>query len=180
MKTGTWCEIASPRPEFDHVLYEAVSLNGVLHWEVHYFKYLHSYILTFDLSSHVFGMIPLPASTRHWLTTGVTTIQGCFALISYIRDVDDTCIRVWRDASWSVVFKLGTGQLPIDGALQPNNGDLLLDIYSKGLHVFNPKTQVPPRVININVSSREMHFHQCIETLHLLDIGDTACEKNPL
>ncbi|KAI3509806.1 hypothetical protein L1887_25329 [Cichorium endivia] len=67
VKTGTWCEIASLRPEFAHVLYEAVSLNGVLHWEVHYFNHLHSYILTFDLSSHVFGMIPLPAPTRRML-----------------------------------------------------------------------------------------------------------------
>ncbi|CAI9295088.1 unnamed protein product [Lactuca saligna] len=100
VKTGTWCEVASPKPEFTSVLYETFLFNGVLHWEVtrDHIKsqdiYPPSYILTFDLSAHVFGMIPLPGPTWDWLTTGITTIQDSLALISYRMDVDHTWIRV--------------------------------------------------------------------------------------
>ncbi|CAI9295077.1 unnamed protein product [Lactuca saligna] len=154
VKTGAWCEIASPTPQFSYVLPKAVFFNGVLHWEIHcdHIKsqdiYLPSYILTFDLSTHVFGMIRLPEPDWCWRTTGLTTIQSSLALISYRMDVDDTWIRVWRDNSWYVVFKLGTYQLPIEGALQLkpqpniNDGDLLLKTFEEGVQVYNPKTRL--------------------------------------
>ena len=115
LKRGTWCEITSPKPEINTRMWLAFLFDGVLHWEV--FRHDTGEILTFDLSTHVFGMIPLPAH-RDWITTNITTIQGSLALISYRRKVDDTWIRVWKDDSWSVVFKLGTCDLPIDRALQ--------------------------------------------------------------
>ncbi|CAI9295087.1 unnamed protein product [Lactuca saligna] len=34
VKTGTWCEIASPKPEFTYVRREAFLFKGVLHWEL--------------------------------------------------------------------------------------------------------------------------------------------------
>ncbi|XP_023750115.1 putative F-box protein At3g16210 [Lactuca sativa] len=193
VKTGTWCEIASPKPEFTSVLYEAFLFNGVLHWEVTRDNiksqdiYPPSYILTFNLSTHVFGMIPLPGPTWEWLTTRITTIQDSLALISYGMDVDDTWIRVWRDASWSVVFKLGTGKLPVDGALQfqpqpqtTNECNLLLRTYGEGVQVYNPKTGMRSRVPDFNVASSLIAFRQCVETLHLLDMGVTACETKQL
>ncbi|CAI9295094.1 unnamed protein product [Lactuca saligna] len=193
VKTGTWCEIASPKPEFTCVLYEAFVFNGVLHWEVYDDRiksqdiYPPSYILTFDLSNHVFGMIPLPGTVWEWLTTRITTIQDSLALISYRMDVDDTWIRVWRDASWHVVFKLGTGKLPVDGAFQfqpqpqtTNECNLLLRTYGEGVQVYNPKTGMRSRVPDFNVASSLIAFRQCVETLHLLDMGVTACETKQL
>ncbi|KAL4554004.1 hypothetical protein LXL04_039879 [Taraxacum kok-saghyz] len=156
LKRGTWCEITFPKPEINTRMWLAFLFDGVLHWEV--FRHdtgeiLTGEILTFDLSTHVFGMIPLPAH-RDWITTNITTIQGSLALISYRRKVDDTWIRVWKDDSWSVVFKLGTGQLPINGALQlqpqlNNNCDLRIYTYGEGIQVYNSKTREQSRVFNI-------------------------------
>ncbi|KAI3753739.1 hypothetical protein L2E82_25800 [Cichorium intybus] len=192
VKTGTWCEISSPKPRFSFVASEAFLFNGVLHWvvcvhdydkESQYNNLPDDYILTFDLSTHVFGIIPLHGPPRHSFSTGLTTIQDSLALISYGTDIDDTWIWVWRDASWSVVFKLGTCQLPIEGALQlqsTNNGDLLLITLGAGLHVYKPTTQVRSRVVNFDAASHLVYFWPFVETLHLLDIGEFACETHLL
>ncbi|CAH1449943.1 unnamed protein product [Lactuca virosa] len=120
-------------------------------------------------------MIRLPEPGWRWRTTGLTTIQSSLALISYCMDVDHTWIREWRDASWYVVFKLGTDQLPIEGDLQLkpqptiNDGDLLLKTFEEGVQVYNPKTRVRSRVVNFNVASVVINFFECVKTLHLLD-----------
>ncbi|KAI3509834.1 hypothetical protein L1887_25357 [Cichorium endivia] len=191
VKTGTWSEISSPKPRFSFGIGNAFLFNGVLHWVVYVHDYdkesqynnLPYYILTFDLSTHVFGIILLPGHPRHSFKTRLTTIQDSLALISYGTDVDDTWIWVWRDASWSVVFKLGTGQLPIVRALQlqpTNNGDLLLVTIGGELHVYKPTTQVRSRVVNFDAASRLVYFWPFVETLHLLDIGEFACETHLL
>nr|KAJ0198319.1 hypothetical protein LSAT_V11C700383320 [Lactuca sativa] len=187
VKTGTWCEIASPKPEFTYVRREAFLFKGVLHWEVNRFDLDFSCILTFDLSTHVFGMIPFPGSALDRLTTRLTTIQDSLALISYRMDVDDTWIRVWRDASWSVVFKLGTGKLPVDGAFQfqpqpqtTNECNLLLITYGDGFQIYNSKTGVQSGVLGFNASASLIDFRECVETIHLLDMGEAACETTQL
>ncbi|KAI3753737.1 hypothetical protein L2E82_25798 [Cichorium intybus] len=193
VKTGTWCEIASPKPPISLVIDEAylrtaVLHSAVLHWLVFVYDYdtksqninLPYYILTFNLSTHVFGIIPFPGPLSHCVTTRLTTFQDSLALISYNVDVDDTWIWVWRDASWSMVFKLGTGELPIMGALQlqpTNNGYLLLITVGEGLQVYNPTTRVRSRVVNFDATSRLVFFWPFVGTLHLLDIGEFACEQ---
>ncbi|KAL4554002.1 hypothetical protein LXL04_039877 [Taraxacum kok-saghyz] len=171
IKMGTWCEIASPKPQFSHVLLEAFLFGGVL----------STYILTFDLSTHVFGMIPLPGPICDWLTTSITTIQGSLPLVACNIKDDDTWIWVWRDASWCVVFKLGTGQLPINGVLQlqpqPNNdSDLLLSTYGEGLQIYNSKTRVRSRVGDFCATASLLKWMPCVETLQLLDMRETASE----
>ncbi|CAH1449949.1 unnamed protein product [Lactuca virosa] len=155
VKSGTWCEIASPKHQnqISRLRYDAFFFSGVLHWVLIVYQTglpvkSNSCILTFDLSTHVFDMIPLPTSNRHWIMTGVTNIQSSLGLISYSDEFNESWIRVWRDDSWSGVFKLNTDQLFVIGVwqLQPqptNNGDLLLNTYCQGLHVYNHKTGVP-------------------------------------
>ncbi|KAL4554060.1 hypothetical protein LXL04_037658 [Taraxacum kok-saghyz] len=181
IKMGTWCDIASPKPQFSHVLLEAFLFSGVMYWEVHNFDIRSTYILTFDLSTHVFGMIPLPGPICDWLTTSITTIQGSLALVACNIKDDDTWIWVWRDASWCVVFKLGTGQLPINGVLQlqpqPNNdSDLLLSTYGEGLQIYNSKARVRSRVGDFCATASLLKWMPCVETLQLLDMRETASE----
>ncbi|KAL4555053.1 hypothetical protein LXL04_037664 [Taraxacum kok-saghyz] len=176
LKMGTWCEISSPKSHISSIP-EPFLFDGVLHWYV--FENISSQeILTFDLSTHVFGMIPLPEPICDWFITNITTIEGSLALISYHRESDDTWIWVWKDDSWSVVFKLGTGQLLIDGALQlqpqpNNNGDLLLSTYDKGLRIYNSKTRERSRV-----SKKFKEWRSYVETLHLLDMNEDYLLNN--
>ncbi|CAH1449954.1 unnamed protein product [Lactuca virosa] len=159
VKSGTWCEIASPKHENQicSVQHDALFFNGVLCWVIHVYQtepkdICICCILTFDLSTHVFGMIPLPTSNGHWITTGLTTIQG-------------------------ELYVLGALQLQP----QPtNNDDLLLNTHSHGLQDYNRKTGVLSRVGDFNDASSLCYFYQCVETLHLLDMGETMGETEEL
>ncbi|CAI9295056.1 unnamed protein product [Lactuca saligna] len=183
VKSGTWCEIASPKHQnqIQSIRYDSFFFNGVLHW-VTYINQREkktgciSCILTFNLSTHVFDMIPVPMSVRIWVTSGLTTMQGSLALISCNDEISESWIRVWRDASWSVVFKLKTDQLFILGVLELHPQALLLNTFSHGLHVYNLKTGVSSRVGDFNAASSLRNFYQCVETLHLLDMGETIAE----
>ncbi|KAI3680353.1 hypothetical protein L2E82_50405 [Cichorium intybus] len=76
LKTGTWCAIASPTPSVRVVLSKACFVNGSLHWAVEDSDAIVDffYILTFDLSTHVFGCI-----ARNLLdTTGTYNHQSFF------------------------------------------------------------------------------------------------------
>ncbi|KAL4554340.1 hypothetical protein LXL04_039561 [Taraxacum kok-saghyz] len=189
VKTGAWCEIASPKLLCLNVLPRPCSLEGVLHWSVRYRieseeMHLTCSILTFNLSTHVFGMIPLPPPTSDWMTTGLTTIQGSLALISYHMKFEDTWIWVRRDFSWSVFCRLNTIRQFIEGAfqLQPqpnNNGYLLLNISGRlpeEVYVYNLKRGELSKVVDFDAASTLRNFCQCVETLRLLDMGETVCE----
>nr|XP_043619821.1 F-box protein CPR1-like [Erigeron canadensis] len=82
---GSWNEIAPPRTCFTHVISRACFIHGALHWVVKHYqdqsdKTGHLFILTFDLSTRVFGKILLPEpnyETRH-----LAIINGSLAVIS--------------------------------------------------------------------------------------------------
>ncbi|KAL4555114.1 hypothetical protein LXL04_037725, partial [Taraxacum kok-saghyz] len=84
--------------------------------------------------------------------------------------------------SWSVGFKLGIGKYPITGALQlqpAKNGDLLLTNYCEWILVYNPNTGVRSKVVEFSADSRLVDCCEYVETLHLLDIGETTSETTP-
>ncbi|KAL4571711.1 hypothetical protein LXL04_018476 [Taraxacum kok-saghyz] len=168
VKTRTWCEIASPIDLKTKLLVVSHFVNGVLHWVVHQHELRDTnlpYIMTFDLSTYVFGMIPLPDPNLQW-ETRLTTIQGSLALIYFGMDLDNSWIRVWRDASWSMIFKLGTNQ-------PTNNGDLLPHTWcwGEGNQVCNPKTGARSSLVDFNATSHVISIIEYNESLHLLDIG---------
>ncbi|KAI3790409.1 hypothetical protein L2E82_03419 [Cichorium intybus] len=185
VKTGTWCEIASPTPLFSKVASNACFVNGALHWvversytESHVADY-RFYILTFDLSTHVFGMIPLPVSSLENLQ--LLTIQGLLAVIC----MDNTASRIWvrRDASWSLLFNVKTDY--VGGRITTlyhltSNGDLVFNkIGSPRLQVYNPKRGAQSTIADFNVASRPHDIVLCVESLQMLDMG-TACKGNRL
>ncbi|KAI3524273.1 hypothetical protein L1887_02926 [Cichorium endivia] len=100
LKTGTWCAISSPTPSVGVVLSKACFVNGSLHWVVEDSDAIVDlfYILTFDLSTHVFGRIALPETS--WTRLELTTIKAFLALINTKRDDADCWIWVRRDDSW--------------------------------------------------------------------------------
>ncbi|KAL4569649.1 hypothetical protein LXL04_025291 [Taraxacum kok-saghyz] len=164
VKTRDWRPISSPMPS-------AFYINGVLYWVVGPSKDGElRYILTFDLSGHVFGMIPLP--NPNWETSHVTTIEGCVALIS--RVIGDTWIWVRRDGYWCLVFKSKTNQVMLLELTY--NGNLLLATFCENLQVYNRKTGARSTLVNFNDASSLFHMDPYVESLHFLDIG-TACDE---
>ncbi|KAL4584154.1 hypothetical protein LXL04_008745 [Taraxacum kok-saghyz] len=183
LKTGAWCKTASSKPEYTYVLsFKAYFFDGVLYWEVrHLVEPKDTYLLTFDLSTNVFGMIPLPGVTWHWTSTAATTIQGCLALVCYGYVLDDSWVWVWKDASWSMVYKLNINHTIVTKALQlqsqsqsTTNGDLLLYLHEDGTFIYNPTTRMLSKVVDFSANSGIRSFHLYVETLYLLDIGETV------
>ncbi|KAI3524281.1 hypothetical protein L1887_02934 [Cichorium endivia] len=129
LKTGTWCAIASPMSLFYQMASKAHFVNGALHWMVQlYYNVSHDVdafrILTFDLSTQVFGMIPLPDSGQR-IQYDLAVFGRSLAVIS-TDDDDGIKISVRRDDSWCVVYKSKTNLVGggIDGVVE--HGDYLL------------------------------------------------------
>ncbi|GKB25345.1 putative F-box protein [Tanacetum coccineum] len=77
MKANVWSNIGPPSTSFYTVKSFACFVNGILHWVVksESSDTGHSYILTFDLSTHVFGMISLPKP--NWITNEIKRLSSC-------------------------------------------------------------------------------------------------------
>ncbi|GKB34039.1 putative F-box protein [Tanacetum coccineum] len=77
MKANVWSHIGPPSTSFYTVKSFACFVNGILHWVVksESSDTGHSYILTFDLSTHVFGMISLPKP--NWITNEIKRLSSC-------------------------------------------------------------------------------------------------------
>ncbi|GJT35821.1 F-box/kelch-repeat protein-like protein [Tanacetum coccineum] len=87
MKTETWCAIASPSTTFHDVVSRSCFVNGILHWLVSCDpddRGVTCYILTFDLSTHVFGMISVPDHLGY--LTELTVINSSLAVVSSADD----------------------------------------------------------------------------------------------
>ncbi|CAH1426663.1 unnamed protein product [Lactuca virosa] len=190
LKIDTWCAIASPTPLISKVLSgKSCFVNGALHWVVDsYHTESHDTdlpcILTFNLSTHVFGMIPLPEP--FWTARGLTTLQGSLAVISTNYNEYDSWIWVRRDDSWSVIFKSKENQFKkgsIMRVLQPTtNGDLLINASmerGEKVQVYLTKMGAQSRLVNFHAASFIFEIVQCVESLHLLDM-ETDCETNQL
>ncbi|CAI9285590.1 unnamed protein product [Lactuca saligna] len=139
--------------------------------------------MTFDLSTHVFGMIPLHEPFQR--LTRLTTFQGSLAMIStydnnsYYRDC---WIWVRRDDSWSVVYKSKENKfkgLSIMGVLQLTvNGDFFLTAMNDhGIEVYLTKMGTQSRLVEFHAASFISEIVQCVESLHLLE---NVCEANQL
>ncbi|KAL4589778.1 hypothetical protein LXL04_002688 [Taraxacum kok-saghyz] len=79
MKTHAWCAIAPPTFLYTEVASNGCFVNGCLHWVVQRYngdpnEEGRRYILTFDISTHVYGMMVLPQF--RWTTRQLTTIKG--------------------------------------------------------------------------------------------------------
>ena len=103
VKSGIWCGIASPKPQSTYVSYQVYIFCGVFHWEVQGYHIESqdkgiSCILTFDLNTHVFGMIMLLVPGLSWVVNKLTTIQGSLALIScesYLIRYGEILLGLW-------------------------------------------------------------------------------------
>lgn len=119
MKTTSWSEIASPTTQISKMKsYQACFVNGTLHWVVRYHNNRDLVIMTFHLSTHVFGTIALPEP--RWYTRNLTIINGSLAVTSryncrYYSDFERTCTWVRSEydnvATWSIVYDLQTTDL---------------------------------------------------------------------
>ncbi|GKD67743.1 F-box/kelch-repeat protein-like protein [Tanacetum coccineum] len=202
IKTGSWCPIASPSTEVRYTVSGPCFYNGSLHWlmvgtsnqvDVRY-------VLTFDLTTHVFGEISLPKpkwSTRDQLTI----INGSLAVIP-LRSLDqstegeDNSIWILKDSNkcWHVVYEFGPFKpkwTHLRGAKSvlhlTTNGHMLVYIgnrlpnFSEGdmYGVYNPETGTwDPSMIMRFQDSKHIDMHAYVETLELLDTEPNCLGPN--
>lgn len=178
IKSGVWSWITFPTIIFKCVSRHGCFVNGSFYWIAK--KYLNDtdkigrcYIMTFDVSSHVFGSIELPEPG--WEAKKLMIINGSLALISGKGDKYWILVRkeYISSHSWHLNLKFERNQLKgVMGFLQLNiDGNLLLS-YLQGFHVYNPKQEVRSEV---NVPCRKIDIKMCIESLELLNQGTMVC-----
>nr|GEV32525.1 F-box/kelch-repeat protein At3g23880-like [Tanacetum cinerariifolium] len=179
LKTNSWSKTDFPtRPNFS-VMTRAILFNGVLHWLATETSNIREcMILTFNLSSHVFGTISLPEPSRR--AEKLTILNGCLSVISRKRWT--TWIWVMREydnvASWSLVHELDMKQfnrLRVIKAL--SNGGLLFGISnlsSSWITVYYPETGVLSELLKLKGTCRRLDMIMYVESFELLDKG-TPC-----
>lgn len=201
MKTRTWCQISnrvSPstyetRKRHDLIdLFETTEghlVNGVLHWVVRITDEdtrcaeILVYILTFDVSTHVFGTIVLP---RKMYSVELTTIDGSLAVITYkgvtnnddyanatfwVKKENNTTPNWVPYVSFEVNYWASVMQLS-------RNGYFLLWKYSRGIEVYCNRTKARSRLVEFSDSSYE-GMSWFVESLELLDTGSPYEESEP-
>ncbi|KAJ0701622.1 putative F-box domain-containing protein [Helianthus annuus] len=174
LKTKSWCEIVSPysTSSFVNLLGKACFINGILHWVMSTVD-PRCFILTFNVSSHVFGRILFP---EPWRVSELTTINGCLALASlekgYYRK-----IRVMEEydktESWTVLFEVEIkGQFHV---IQPTtNGDVLV-AYNVQSKVYNLRTMSFTKLLlKFGPCRYNIEMETYVESLELLDKDNTV------
>ncbi|KAI3746244.1 hypothetical protein L6452_08668 [Arctium lappa] len=159
INTGLWCAITSPITTFCEVKSCPCFVNGALHWVVG--NNLHSYILTFDLSTHIFGRISLPKPG--WETTQLAIINGSLAVISCKVDNSWIWVRKKYDTVTSWSFFLKSDGYPYEGIIErvlqmTTNGDFVFYTSHEGYKVYNPTTGERSRLVKYKAHSENVDF----------------------
>ncbi|XP_076909128.1 F-box/kelch-repeat protein At2g43445-like [Bidens hawaiensis] len=185
--------VAIPSPSTPLIYYtyltrKACFFHGKLHWLVHGYSTTHggpsNYILTFSLSSRVFGYILLPKS---WKVEQVTTINGCLAVVhteynNFLKD-DYSWIRVMKEygniESLSPLSKVKRDSYRRMTVFQPIiNGDILAYFRAKGSKVYLYKQTNVTNHLEFGTDCCKLQMDTYVESLELVDRERaTTCGK---
>ncbi|XP_071715232.1 putative F-box protein At5g62060 [Rutidosis leptorrhynchoides] len=177
-KTNAWSEIDLPKtgPPFRVLSTPACFVDGVMHWLVqnNLPNTNDSYILTFDLSSHVFDTIPLPNITPG--TIYILICQGYLTLISddgldssmWLRKLDDNNLECW-----SKPFKVMCYDVTGGGRVYHINDDQELEVPK----AYNPFSGLSRKRVSSLNSCVKYEIDSYVETLALLDNENCSTNK---
>ncbi|PWA69147.1 F-box domain-containing protein [Artemisia annua] len=153
--TNSWSEIVSATPKVYYARFDssACFFKGTLHWVV---QCGQCCIITFDLSTNVFGFISVPKPDSEYFAPMI--IKGCLAVIFVSRDGGEHCsIWVMREynnvASWTKAFDILEGILMNEG--------------HKDSISYNHETGTRSRLVVDSCYTVDMDM--CIESLELFD-----------
>ncbi|GKC24231.1 RNA-directed DNA polymerase, eukaryota [Tanacetum coccineum] len=159
-------------------------VNGVLHWVASCLSddgiEARQYVITFNLSTNVFGKISLPESSckrRH-----LTVISGSLAVIA--NEYYSHTVHVRKEynnaAYWSLVFQLRDFPKVVENVSQVTiNGDLLLYVEKEDYKAYNLKTGVCSIVGKFNASCG-VDIITYGESLELLGYTDSNCYRQKI
>ncbi|KAL8544504.1 hypothetical protein ACS0TY_004900 [Phlomoides rotata] len=174
LKTNSWKAIEL-RFYFAGSEYAGTHVCGKLHWCV----YDMWMIVTFDLNSHVEGVVGLPRCTEGMFCQRLGVLRGCLSAHMFHPNGD---LDVWlmkeygvtdsweKVATVSFCNDLRNDSIPIPLAIGPNdlrndsipiplaigpNGEILL-IYQSNFLIYNPKCDVYQRA---QITGRYLQFH---------------------
>lgn len=178
MKKRRWYVISFPiTTPFNYTSPLSCFVNGVLHWQA--IQYIngsilgHRFILTFNFSTHVYGMLELLPEWPIHETRPFITINGSLALRSS-KDGATVWVRTEHNniPSWFVYIQGESAELGFRRLIQlTSNGDLLLSYFDKGFQVYNRETSMRSRLVEFNDSSIIGDMEMYVESLELLETG---------
>nr|XP_043625379.1 F-box/kelch-repeat protein At2g43270-like [Erigeron canadensis] len=182
LKTGSWSSIAPPAGRFYHLRCNSYLIDTTLYWFASETpKTPHSVIMTFDVSTHVFGTISMPEPS--WEIKQLGEFNGSVAVMCakgnnpwiWVKKKESHSV-----SSWSVFHKLESPQFLVGPLLQPKfNGDLLIETFpdfnDMESKIYNTRTGVLSTLLRFSpVCNIGMTTY--VESLELLDSGN-PCGK---
>ncbi|PWA66032.1 F-box domain-containing protein [Artemisia annua] len=157
-KTNAWRKIVSATTNIYYAGSNACFFNGTLHWVVDckLNDIIQCRIITFDLSTNVFGFISLPKTDLDYYAPMI--FKGCLAVMCMIRDRGDHCsiwvMREYNDVtSWTKAFDILEG--------------ILMNEDHKDSIWYNHETRTLSRLTGDSGYTFEKDM--CVESLELLD-----------
>nr|XP_043626114.1 putative F-box protein At3g16210 [Erigeron canadensis] len=192
VRRDAWCHIDSSPPPNVIMSEQACCLNGALllwvvqnsvgwHKSEEEEKYTNAYIMTFDLTTHVFGSIELPADqyweNQLWHThLFLTIINGS---IAFIHCADNSSIRIWvrrlvdNNTAWSLEFDVPTFDNLIRHSVTKfvgvtKNGNFLF-LCNGQCVAYDHASGMESSIMKNGFNSVDMEM--CVESLQLLNIA---------
>ncbi|XP_071715197.1 F-box/kelch-repeat protein At3g23880-like [Rutidosis leptorrhynchoides] len=176
LKKRVWCEITPPSTHIMRVWPHACFVNGALHW-VLASDFVKDFILTFDLSTHVFSEIPFPPMNTKYLIGPINFIGSLgISFTSYCY----TCFWVMKEynnnTSWYMVLELENFQFQggVDAVLLIKNGNMLIRNDKNVYEVGYPGGVCSKVCVRDSPTVKINGMVMYVESLALLDIG-TVC-----
>ncbi|KAL8557672.1 hypothetical protein ACS0TY_004950 [Phlomoides rotata] len=160
--------------------------SGKLHWRRLDLIYSCD-IVSFDLSSHVYGLVGLPSCTEGKFFQWLGVLRGCLSVHKFHRNGD---LDVWlmkengvRDSLEKVATVSFYNDLPNDSIPNPlaigPNGEILL-IYQSSFVIYNPKCDIVVLLVSEAAMGNEKDTRIKIpyygkETMYLLVMRLSFC-----
>ncbi|KAJ9558656.1 hypothetical protein OSB04_013270 [Centaurea solstitialis] len=204
VKTGIWREVMFPRNLgcfYTQSEWSRIFVNGFVHWICTFDSiWSHYSILTFDISSELFGEIQLPEFLAHKHSLKISVVGESLAVIHSscinfdgLRSGGSTyVVMIMKEyknpASWTTLYHVHYPDLDLGKPLQVrNNGYMVVELTNRDMIMFNHDEGCYVYVLRDGEDEDEeehsddrTYVDRYVESLALLDVGDSVPNKEAM
>ncbi|KAJ9558602.1 hypothetical protein OSB04_013216 [Centaurea solstitialis] len=202
VKTGIWRKVMFPhgwRRFYIHYNWTQVFSNGCVHWIASDSNWSHNSIMTFDITTELFGEIPLPVDlVKEHLTTIMVSLVGESLAVTYYNGLINCLVKgkkmasstykIWvmkeynNPTSWTLIYNMHFPDADMGKPLKlRNKGDMIMESRDGNIIVYNCSGYA-----SCICSGHESGWHcrnyvdKYEESLALLDVGHSVSDEEAM
>ncbi|KAJ9558805.1 hypothetical protein OSB04_013419 [Centaurea solstitialis] len=197
VKTGIWREVMFPhnlRYSSIRSKWSRIFFNGCVHWIASDSNWSHYSIMTFDVTTELFGEIQLPGFLAQEHSLKVSVVGESLALIDSsgisfdgLKSRGSTYIvMVMKEhknpSSWTMLYHIHYPDLDVGKPLRlRNNSDMVVELENRDMIMFNHDEFSYMYVFRDGEEEEDFDYKtyvdRYVESLALLDVGDSVPNK---